>query len=223
MIQKAMVESDYEDNTQNILWFHAFFQRQERANRVSSSLSKTAKTSLNAIRVVEEEDSGESDTGTTSAVKVDGLAGVDTKFHSIMFAAAKAVRADKAASARSFSTWINSDDIVPKNLDKDCYSKEQLKLRQQHIEANGLYAEKADLFSSDKIKGKKVCVACRRVGHTADTCRQCKFGTAFKSLTGKFSRSKLKQTRDSVGHRKFDSFIEKRSARPRRGASRRRG
>ena len=125
----------------------------------------------------------------------------------------------------SICTWWlrSSDDIIPKNIDKDCYSKEQWKQRQQHIEANGLYADIAALFSNDKIKGKSVCVACRRVGHTADSCRQCKFGTAFSSLTDKFSRNRLKDTRNQVGRKRFDRFVEKRTNSLKRGTKRRRG
>ena len=50
---------------------------------------------------------------TAQSAANDSLKGVDSKFDSIMFAAAKAVRTNKAASARSFTTWINSDDIIP--------------------------------------------------------------------------------------------------------------
>ena len=55
-----------------------------------------------------------------------------------------------------------------------------------------------------------------------NTLRQCKFGTSFKSLTSKFSRSKMKDAKQAVGSRKFDRFLKDKAARhdrrkPRRG------
>ena len=39
MIKKIMFDNDYEDNALDILWFHQFFQKQERADRVTSNLT----------------------------------------------------------------------------------------------------------------------------------------------------------------------------------------
>jgi len=56
MLQKAMLENDYEDHTQDLGWYHSFMQKQERANRISASMSKPARASLNAIEVGQDDD-----------------------------------------------------------------------------------------------------------------------------------------------------------------------
>ena len=90
-------------------------------------------------------------------------------------------------SSSHFFLWIERDDILPRNV-KSCYEADEWKKRCQHVEANGLYADKPDLFNKDIIDGKKVCVACKRVNHTADTCSHTKSGIAMQSLTGQRSR-----------------------------------
>eukprot|EP01046_Picozoa_sp_COSAG06_P007197 COSAG06_NODE_349_length_16992_cov_9.318712_3_plen_90_part_00 len=62
--------------------------------------------------------------------------------------------------------WVDRDDITPKNL-KGNYSAEVWKERSAHIEANGIYKAKPHLSNKDMLNGKKVCIACKRVGHTA--------------------------------------------------------
>ena len=70
-----------------------------------------------------------------------------------------------------FFMWIDRDDILPRNV-KACYDAATWKERVAHVEQNGLYSDKPSLFNKDMIDGKKVCVACKRVNHTATHVHQ---------------------------------------------------
>ena len=109
MLQKAMLESDYEDHTQDIDWFHSFFQKQERANRISSGLTKTQRAGLNSIKVEQIDEDDSADTAAPDTTTNNALEGIDAKFHNILFAAAKAVHIS-GGSRGEISPGIGEDE-----------------------------------------------------------------------------------------------------------------
>ena len=97
-----------------------------------------------------------------------------TYLQATLDSATKIVR-DSKGSVGHFLNWISGPDINPKAV-RHNYKDDQWKDRMNWIQQNGKYAEKPELFKLDQIvdNGKKkfVCIACKRVGHTADKCRE---------------------------------------------------
>ena len=86
------------------------------------------------------------------------------------------------------------------------------------IQQNGKYNEKPELFKSDKVdddgKSKYVCIACKRVGHTADRCRSTASGSAFPFKNAESKRSGFRKAVKEVGRVRSAKFLARKKSKP---------
>ena len=184
--QRLLEKDDYDQHVHDLNWRHDLIVKWAAAQRAVERNNKSSKPTLNAI--VSNESSDDDVDVASSGFKEKAkkprknAKGDEATLNFIAGACAK-----EDISSSHFFLWIERDDILPRNV-KSCYDTDTWKKRCQHVESNGLYAEKPELYNKDMIDGKKVCVACKRVNHTADTCSHTKSGISMQALTSQRSR-----------------------------------
>ena len=107
----------------------------------------------------------------------------------------------KRKQSKGTSTYVKNTDIQEKAFEKN-YTKEQWAARKKDRQQNNPYTKNPHLYSKDLLKGKKCCVKCRMVGHTADECKRG--ASHLASLLA--SAKKAQANGDSI--EKLDAFVK---------------
>ena len=201
----------------DINWCNRYLTRLAQAQRQASRVSPGRRgVSFNNIvqEMTTDEDEEDEEIPATTAKRKKRKAKAQGDTDVTLFAAISKNMNAAGVTQGQLIKWVDSADITPKNL-RSLYSAEQWKERTAHIEANGLYKDKPHLFSKDALNGKKVCIACKRVNHTADECKACEHGSFLPGLEPR--RKEIRATKKRLGNTTFGQKLSSAIKKGKRG------